>query len=427
MIVERRKPRAVRTLLSARSMRLRILLVASALTAGCGGTTSSSEPGASVKDAGATEAGPLSLCAGWRFAPQTTVPSGHYPEGVTVGDFNDDGRADLAVVNGGDDDLGVLLGRGDGTFAAQVTTPVGTEPDAIAAADFDADGELDVAVVNGIVSGVVPTSGPTVGVLLNRGGGTFAAQVAYPAGASFYSQPQALAVGDLNGDGVPDIAVTTQGENTVSVLLNEGNGTFAAQVSYTAGMAPTKVALGDFDGKADLAVTNFALGYDDAPNTVSVLHNEGNGTFAKPAAYAADSDPQGTPLGVGVGDFDGDGKVDLAVSNYSDSSISVLLGHGDGTFASPTTYSTGDSPGSMAVADYNGDGKVDIAVVNGGDKTVSVLLGNGDGTFAAQTAFPSGKTPLAIAAGDFNGDGYADVAVANHDDDTVGVFLSTCE
>ena len=225
----------------ARAMRLRILLAVSALTAGCGGATASNpEPAASVKDAGPTETGVMSFCAGWRLAPQVTVPSGHYPEEVTVGDFNGDGRADLAAVNGGDDNLGVLFGKGDGTFAAQVTSPVGTEPDAIAAADFDGDGKLDLAVVNGIVSGVAPTSGPTVGVLLNKGGGAFAAQVEYPVGASFYSQPQALALGDLNGDGAPDIAVTTQGDNTVSVLLNEGGGTFGAQVPYSAGAAPTQ-------------------------------------------------------------------------------------------------------------------------------------------------------------------------------------------
>src|SRR5438309_1429738 len=199
---------------------------------------------------------------------------------------------------------------------------------------------------------------------------SFAARRAFEAG----DIPQSVAVGDFNGDGKPDLAVANGSSpgGSVSLLLGRGDGTFQTAVSYAAGAAPHSVAVGDFngDGRVDLAVANAGGG------NVSVLLGRGDGTFQPAANY----DVGASPYSVAVGDFNGDGMADLAVANTGAGTISVLLGRGDGTFRTAVNYGVGASPRSVAVGDFNGDGKVDLAVANAGGGNVSVLLGNGDGT-----------------------------------------------
>ncbi len=408
-------------------MRLHTILWVGGLAAACGGTQSIN-PVPDGPAPSAAEAGAPVRCAGWALGTAVTHPTGSYPEGIASGDIDGDGRDDLAVVNAGDDNVGLFLGVGDGTFAAHGTVAVGTEPNAIAIGDLNGAGDRDLVVVNGIVSGMAPTSGPTVGVLLGQGGGSFAAQVEYPVGTDFYAQPQAVALGDLDGDGKQDIAVVNQGESTVSVFLGRGDGTFSEKALCAAGPAPQSIALGDLngDGHPDLAVTNFTAGSDYGKNTVTLLFGKGDGTFDPPVEYSASSDPMGSPYGVAIADFNDDGRPDLAVSNWIDNSASVLLGQADGSFSAPTESPTGDQPNAIAVADYDGDGHADIAVLNNADKTLGVLLGRGDGTFAAQVAFPTGDNPYGVTTADFNRDGHPDVAITNHGSTTVGVYLSVC-
>jgi hypothetical protein len=184
--------------------------------------------------------------------------------------------------------------------------------------------------------------------------------------------------------------------------LGNGDGTFRAAVNYDVGSLPSSAAVGDFngDGKLDVAVTNAGN------NNVSVLLGNGDGTLQAAANYGTGSEPSF----VAVGDFNGDGKLDLAVTNATSNNVSVLLGNGDGTFRAAVNYSTGLGPDSVVAGDFNGDGRLDLAVANGGSNSVGVLLGNGDGSFQTAVAY-STVAAFAIAIGDFTGSGILDLAV----------------
>jgi hypothetical protein len=202
-------------------------------------------------------------------------------------------------------------------------------------------------------------------------------------GSNPYSMTCTVSVPTLQGVAGPTGKVTFTDATTGQTLGTDTLGaatmsrSFQAAATYKAGDVPTGIAFGDFngDGKLDLAITN------NADATVSILLNNGDGTFQPQVAYAVSKGP----LGVRVGDFNGDGKLDLAVANGSNGTVSVLLGNGDGTFRKQTTYSSASNPRSIVVGDFNGDGKLDIAATNSVSNQLSILLGNGDGTFQAIT------------------------------------------
>ena len=285
--------------------------------------------------------------------------AGSGPQSVAVGDFNGDGKPDLAVVNSYSNNVSILLGNGDGTFQIHVDYPTGAQPGSVAIGDFNGDGKLDLAVVNSYSN--------NVSVLLGNGNGTFQPAVSYGTGSG--TGPAFVAVGDFNRDGKLDLAVANSNSSNVSVLLGNGDGTFQTAVNYDVGGAPTSIAVGDFnhDGKLDLAVAVPVPG----PSTyVSVLLGNGDGTFQTAVNYNAPYAPDA----VAVGDFNGDGNLDLVVGNRS-SNISVFLGNGDGTFRTAVNYSAGYNPSSVAVGDFNNDGTLDLAVANSGSSTtVTVLL-----------------------------------------------------
>ena len=296
------------------------------------------------------------------FAAAATFSSGGSDPGcVAVGDFNGDGKLDLVVANYGERHRRRTPGQRLGGFAAATTFSTGgSDPESIAVGDFNGDGKLDIAVAD-VGSG-------TVGVLLGNGSGGFAAAVAYSTGGS---DPDSVAVGDFNGDGKLDLAVANYGSNTVGILLGNGNGTFAAATTFSSGGSyPESVAVGDFngDGKLDLAVANYGS------NNVGVLLGNGSGRVC----YGHDLfQRRPEPESVAVGDFNGDGKLDLAVANDYSGSVGVLLGNGAGGFAAATTFSSSGSASeseSVAVGDFNGDGKPDLAVTNYGSNTVGVLI-----------------------------------------------------
>jgi hypothetical protein len=329
---------------------------------------------------------------------------------VAVGDFNGDGKADLAVANYGSDTLTILLGNGDGTFTPAKASPAtGANPTFIAVGDFNGDGKADLAVAN--------YGSDTLTILLGNGDGTFTPAKASPATGR---TPFAIAVGDFNGDGKEDLAVANTGDNTVTILLGKGDGTFtSASVSPAGVNQPRSIAAGDFngDGKTDLALANWAS------NTVTILLGNGDGTFTGTASPGTGSNPSF----VAVGDFNGDGNADLAVADFGSNTVTILLGKGDGKFLPAiTSPTTGDRPASVAVGDFNGDGKADLAVANYGSGTVTTLLGNGDGTFtAASSSPPTGALADSVAVGNFTGDGAAGLAVAKQYGNTVTVLLTT--
>jgi hypothetical protein len=229
------------------------------------------------------------------------------------------------------------------------------------------------------------------------------------------AMPYYVATADLTGDGILDLVTPNLGDNTVSVLLGNGDGTFKALPNFGLDGGPYNVAVGDFngDGIPDLAVTNFYSG------KVSILLGNGDGTFRFLTAYATGADASG----VAAADFNGDGILDLVVGNSISGYVSVLLGNGDGTFRSPMNYSAGTFPGAVQVGDFNGDGSPDLAVVNGGSDSVTIFLNNGDGTFHLQGSYATGSTPNSVAAADLNGDGAPDLAVINYLGGSVSVLL----
>jgi len=185
---------------------------------------------------------------------------------------------------------------------------------------------------------------------------------------------------------------------------------------YGVGSSPPAVSTGDLngDGKLDLVVAN------SSDSTISVLLGNGDGTFQAQATYAVGQNPRD----IAIADFNGDGKLDLAVANVNSNTVSVLLGNGDGTFQPQVQYPTGTGAWGVAAADVNGDGKLDLLITNSGDTTVSLLLGNGDGTFQPHVDYQAGQGPTSLAVGDFNRDGKLDLAVADFgSSDTVAVLL----
>ncbi len=280
----------------------------------------------------------------------------------------------------------------------------GNLPSSVAFGDLDGDGDSDLTVTN--------YESNSISVLRNEGDGTFEVQVQYPVG----SGPESVVLGDLDGDGDTDIAVANFDSDTVSVLRNRGDGTFAAHVQYGVGSVPESIALGDLDGDGD---PDLAVAKQFSDN-VSVLRNNGDGTFAAHVQYGVGSEPDSVVLG----DLDGDGDADLAVTNAGSSTVSILLNQGDGTFAAHVQYGVGLRPHWVALGDLDGDGDADLATANYNSDTVSVLLNQGDGTFAAHGEYGVGNGPASVALGDLDGDGDADLAVANQIADTVSIVLN---
>jgi len=334
---------------------------------------------------------------------------GSVPTSIASGDFNGDGITDLAVTNSNDNTVSILLGNPDGTFAPQVTYATGPEPVAVVTGDFNGDGNLDLAVSNGNCQApaqplAAPVCGPgTVSILLGNGDGTFQPHLDYSVG----SIPTSVVAADFNGDGKLDLGVANANDSTVSVLLGNGDGTFQAQVVYTVATSSPylqSVVMGDFngDGKLDLAVSCFG--------GVSVLLGKGDGTFQSHRDSVV-SLVNGYSLA--AGDFNQDGKLDLAVTSVD--GLVILLGIGDGTFFLNDTYAGGSF---VTAADVNGDGKLDLVVSQGGDEfqspyAAALMLGNGDGSFQTPVVLGTGSLALGSLVTDINGDGKLDLVFAD--------------
>jgi hypothetical protein len=249
------------------------------------------------------------------FAPKTDFATGNLPYSVTTGDFNGDGKLDLAVANSNDSTVSILLGTGTGSFGAKTDFATGTLPYSVTTGDFNGDGKLDLAVGN--------YNGGSVSILLGTGTGSFGAKTDFGTGLA----PYAVTTGDFNGDGKTDLAVANSSSSSVSILLGTGTGSFGAKTDFGLGSSPVKVTTGDFngDGKTDLV----AADYVDA--TVSVLLGDGTGTFGARTNYPVGTNPQS----VTTGDFNGDGKLDLAVANNNDSTVSILLNISSSAIGAP--------------------------------------------------------------------------------------------
>lgn len=349
------------------------------------------------------------------FAPAVNygTGTGTNPVSVATCDFNGDGIPDVATANNGDGSVSILLGNVDGTFRAAVNYSLGTgiKPDSIICGDFN--GKMSLATAN--------SNNDNISVLLGNGDGTFQAAVTYDTGTG--SSPISITKEDFNKDGKLDLATANLNTSEVSVLLGNGDGTFQAAMNYPVGpgINPYSIAAGDVSGDGKLAIVTANAGSND----VSVLLGNGDGTFQAAVTYATgDGVTTGiTPLSIIIGDFNGDGKRDLATANNSND-ISVLLNNGDGTFKTAVIYAAGNSPVAITTGDFNADSNADLVAANVMGNNISAFLGNGDGTFQTAANYAVGNLPYAVIAGDFSKDGIADLVVANDGSDTVSVLIS---
>lgn len=345
--------------------------------------------------------------------PESTVATGNDPVAVVGIDFNGDGNFDLAAINHGDNTVSILLGNGDGTFNASGTLATGQGPVAAVTADFNSDGIADLAVLN--------ETDATVSIFQGNGDGTFTPKGTVPTGKN----PVAMVSNDFNGDGHVDLAVVNQGDNTVSILLGNGDETFQPQSTFATGTQPSAIAAADFnnDGRTDLAVTN------QSANTASIFLGKGDGTFTAGATLATGT----APVAIAAGQFNLNNNTNtaLAVVNQTDNAISVFLGNGDGTFTQGNTValngtsSTGNKPVAVTSGDFNVDGLTDLAVTDQSADTVSILIGNGDGTFASPLNLPAGSSPAGLISGEFLGTTHSpDLAIANTTANQLTIILN---
>ncbi|MEK6407428.1 MAG: FG-GAP-like repeat-containing protein [Acidobacteriota bacterium] len=345
-------------------------------------------------------------CSGPSFANAGNFFTGRGPTYVTVADFNNDSKLDLATTNQGTDSVGVLLGDGAGGFTRVGEFPTAHTPNSVEAGDFNNDGKPDLAVPCFF--------GGSVTVLLGDGAGGFTtvANLSTPRGARF------AALRDFNRDGKLDIAVTEQDENVIRLFFGNGTGGFSAPSNFTAGVGTYGLTSADFngDGKDDLAVANYRDG------TGSLLLGDGHGGFAAPTSFPAGH----TPYRFTIADLNGDGKLDLVTGNELTFRLSVLLGDGAGGFGPKTDVLVGDNPSIVAVADFNGDNKPDLVVQQREAGRISVLLGDGTGNFSGLNNITVGPSPISVVAADFNSDGRPDIGVGNAGASDVQIFLNTC-
>lgn len=398
------------------------------LAVGTTGTTvDAGTDGTTVVDSGDGGTGDASVvgpCAVWRLTPAADPPGGLLvgPESTSLGDLNGDGKLDLAV--GTLYGVDVLLGKGDGTFAPAVGYGVATGGNSVAIGDLNGDGKLDLVM-----------AGNGISVLLGNGDGTFGAPVAYdpshgtssdasgeiddgsPAVSAYFA-----VIGDMNGDGKPDIVAADGTNGTLSVLLGNGDGSFQAPLVSLVGASAWAVALGDFnaDGKLDAAVADMSAG------AVDIVLGEGNGSFQPPTVYSTGGDA----VSVAVGDVNGDGKLDFAVTwtQGGDEGYETFSGNGDGTFVESGFQNLAAVPVWIALGDMNGNGSLDFVTVIRQQNFVDVILqsgnvNNANGPLGFGTTQPTGSSPTSVSIGDLNGDGILDLAVSNYTSQSVTVLL----
>ncbi len=370
----------------------------------------------------------LAAVAGARGEPSSPAlafrehrwPSGGLtPFAVAVADLDRDGRLDLAVTNAGSTALGILLSTPDGGFRPIPGAAVGVTARGIAAGDLDGDGVPDLVVAGASGNRVIVVRGD------GRGG---SAPRAYPVGLA----PFQVAVADLNGDGHADVAVADEsnvpafeGRGEVSVLFGDGHGALVAGPALRADTNPSDIAIGDLDGdgRPDLAVLNWGS------HTVSLFHNRGavtpaaktrdaGGIFDAARTIAYGSAPA---YALAIGDVSGDARPDLVIGD-AQGVVHRLLNDGSGTFTPAPPLQAGAGLRSLVLVDLDRDGHLDIATANTGDDSVSVFLARGDGSWTAPLRVPVGAHPRTVRAADLNGDGRPDLIITNGESNDLSVL-----
>ncbi|CAF4398521.1 unnamed protein product, partial [Rotaria magnacalcarata] len=330
---------------------------------------------------------------------QYSTGNGSTPYMVTVGDFNNDNILDIAEANFGTNSIGIFLGIGNGSFEKRVELSMGSSrPIAISLSDMNNDTILDIITAN--------YGTQSISILFGYGNGNFSSPTSYSTG--YDSFPSAVATGDFNNDNCLDLSISNYGTDSAQILFGNKNGTFTNGLTLltSVGSRPNSIAVGHFnqDVYQDIAVAN------SGSNEIGIFLNNGNGTFAKQVTYSTNSS---SPYSIGVGDFNQDNLLDIIVSNNGTKNIAFFLGYGNGTFALPRMYSTGAfSSISFAICDVNKDRRLDIMAVSNDTGAIDILLGSFEG-FENQTTFSTGSYPQSVAVGNFNNDTRLDIVVAN--------------
>jgi hypothetical protein len=416
---------------------------------------------------------------------------GDKPRSIITADFNSDNHLDLAIANRDDNSISILLGIGDGSFIDTILLNTTSElnPRQVRSGDLNNDMNLDIVMVHDeqMSSGV----GQKYGVLLGRGDGTFDPIVVniinagngFPEAVSLtlgkfdadqnldmvislnnsqedeivsftgngdgtFNLIDVITVGtapfhiinyDLTQDGFPDIIVSNTGNSRITIHTNRGDATFRNEIpngdlfdyfngTFRVGRTPRWVTIADLnnDQKMDLLTAN------EQSNDVSILIGETDTTFVLPSRYNVGRPPQAFPSGGAAGDFNDDGYLDLAISNWGfvgPSDVSVLLNAGDGTLLPKTNYTVGKNPKKVIAKDFDGDTFLDLAVLNSRDSVFSLVTGKGDGTFNESLSFSTKPDPALIvamtdmASGDFNKDNLEDIVIINYNENYLAIFF----
>lgn len=349
------------------------------------------------------------------FASGGTIVIGQGPRWVATGDFNLDGKADLAVANRVSDDVSILLGNGTGQFTLRTLLATGRSPNSVTVADFSSDGIPDLSVTNRVSN--------TLSIFLGVGNGDFLLFDTHDVGEG----PRTSEAADFNGDDMIDLAVVHRVSDDIIILLGDGTGGFIQGNRFFSGDGSREAVAGDFnhDGVVDLAV---AVKFE---NMASTFTGNGDGTF-----ILSDKTRVGQqPTSITTGDFNSDGILDLAVANLGTSEnqlktsrIAILEGDDNGNFTKVNKLRVGDGPRKVITADLNNDGILDLAVANERSDNVTVRLGDGAGDFGPLANWGRGSGigsgPQSLVAVDVNSDGLLDLVVTNLCSDFISILIN---
>jgi hypothetical protein len=340
---------------------------------------------------------PLAAAAGYGRPAQLPLAQG--PDGVLIGDVTQDGTVDIVTMYAKSSTIGVLPGVGDASFERRVDFPGVAGARAAVLGDFDTSGSDDLAVA----------AGTTVTIFAGNGGG-LEQQSSYPAGS-----PAALALADIDVDGVFDLVASSSTAPALYVLRGLGDGTFEPAVTYQIGSPATSIVVTELNGDevADLAA---------AGSSLSVLVADGEGGFEPYRSYAAGLQARS----LDAQDLDYDDDTDL-VAAAGPNQVAVLLNSGEGDFPDLVSYTAGAIPVRAVITEVDDDENVDVLTANRGSDDLSALLGRGDGTFAPQTRIKVGRTPTGLALDDLNLDGMTDAVVSNRRSKSVTVLLKEAD
>lgn len=352
------------------------------------------------------------------FRTKLELESGDTPWAISSGDLDGDGKPELVVVNSASNTLSIYMNTsseaGVISYDTKVDYTTGADPFSVAIGDLDGDGKPDLAVGN--------TGDNTVSVYRNTSSGSgaisYASKIDFPTG----SFPISVAIGDIDADGKSDLALTNYNDNSVSILRNtstvSGAISYDEEVNFPTGKEPISVAIGDLDGdgKSDLAIANFG------GTELSILSNTGPASGVISYATKVDLAAGNKPRWVAIGDLDGDGKSDLATVNSYGASISIFRNTNTETgvlsYDTKVDYASGIGPVSIEIADLDGDSKPDLAVTNNGSNSVSVFHNTSSGSgaidFAAKVDYDTDEQPWSVALGDLDSDGRSELMVANY-------------